>query len=141
MLIKELILAVLGLICGIATSAGAFALITSVGVVPRLAGKSSTAIHVIAYENAIITGGITGNVLSVFFNIPLPAGTWLLAVSGIFSGVFVGCLAAALAEVLQVWPVIFRRSSLKYGLNAGMFCFAMGKLAGSLYFFLNLYRK
>ena len=64
MLIKEIVLAALGLICGGATSAGTFALITSVGVVPRLAGKSSTAIHVMAYENAIIAGGITGNILS-----------------------------------------------------------------------------
>ena len=141
MLIKEIVLAALGLICGGATSAGTFALITSVGVVPRLAGKSSTAIHVMAYENAIIAGGITRNILSVFFGIPIPIGIWLPAVFGIFAGIFVGCLAAALAEVLQVWPVIFRRSGLKYGLNAGMFCFAIGKLAGALYFFLCLYKK
>lgn len=141
MLIKEVVLAVLGLICGVATSAGAFALLTSIGIVPRLAGKSSTAIHVMAYENAIITGGIAGNILSVFFNIPIPIGIWILAVFGVFAGIFVGCLAAALAEVLQVWPVIFRRSRLKYGLNIGMFFFAMGKMAGSLYFFLILNKK
>ena len=141
MWIKEIILAALGLICGAATAAGTFSLINSVGVVPRMSVKSSTAIHVTAYENAIIAGGITGNILSVFFDIPIRPGMWILAAGGIFAGIFVGCLAAALAEVLQVWPVIFRRIGLKKGLNAGMFCFAMGKLAGSLYFFLVLYKK
>ena len=141
MLISEILLGALGLVCGGATAAGVFALINSVGIVPRLAGKSSTAVHAIAYENAVAAGGAAGNILSVFFTLPVPAGTWLLGTAGIFAGIFVGCLAAALAEVLQVWPVIFRRSGLRRGLNAAMFCFAMGKLAGSLYFFLTLYRK
>ena len=64
MWIRECILAAIGLLCGAATAAGSFALITSLGIVPRMAGKSSTAVHVIAYENALILGGILGNVLA-----------------------------------------------------------------------------
>ncbi len=140
MWIKECILAVIGLLCGAATAAGSFALITSLGIVPRMAGKSSTAVHVIAYENALILGGILGNVLSVCAGIRLPAGVWLLVIMGALSGIFVGCLGAALAEVLQVWPVLYRRCGLKRGMNVGMIFFALGKLTGALYFFLVLYR-
>lgn len=141
MLIREIILAVIGLLCGAATAAGSFALITSLGVVPRMAGKSSTAVHVIAYENAIILGGIAGNILSIFAGLKILIGTGLLIVFGAAAGIFVGCLAAALAEVLQVWPVLFRRSGMKTGMNIGMVCFALGKMAGSFYFFSVLYRK
>lgn len=87
MLIREIILAVIGLLCGAATAAGSFALITSLGVVPRMAGKSSTAVHVIAYENAIILGGIAGNILSIFAGLKILIGTGLLIVFGAAAGI------------------------------------------------------
>lgn len=141
MWIREILAAVAGLICGTAAAAGAFALISSIGVIPRMAAKSSTSVHVTAYENAVICGGTVGNILTVLGMMRIPVSVPILAVSGVLAGVFVGCLAAALAEVLQVWPLIFRRSRIKYGLQTGMFCFAMGKLAGALYYFVVLYRK
>lgn len=141
MWIDIVILILLGLVCGAATAAGYFALISSIGIIPRMAGKSSTAIHVMAYENMLILGGTFGTVVSLIEGIMLPVGGWLLVVYGILAGSFVGCLAAALAEVLQVWPVLFRRLGLKKGLNIGMFFFAIGKMAGALYFFTVLYRN
>ena len=141
MWIDNIVLILLGLISGAATAAGYFALISSIGIIPRMAGKSSTAIHVMAYENALILGGTFGTVISLIECLRFPVGSWLLIVYGILAGSFVGCLAAALAEVLQVWPVLFRRMGLKKGLNMGMLFFAMGKMAGALYFFTVIYRK
>lgn len=135
MLVKEMFLVFIGMICGMAAAAGTFALLTSVGVVPRMAGKSSTAVHIRIYETVLIVGGAAGAVIAIFDKLPVRIGSWILPVSGILSGCFVGCLSAALAEVLKVWPVLFRRMGLKAGLYAGMFCFAAGKLAGALYFF------
>lgn len=141
MWIREIVAAAAGLVSGTAAAAGSFALISSIGVIPRMAAKSSTSSHVTVYETAVICGGTAGNILTILGMAQIPAGAAVLAVSGVFAGVFVGCLAAALAEVLQVWPLIFRRSRIKCGLQAGMFCFAMGKLAGALYYFIVLYRK
>lgn len=138
---KEIVLFFIGLISGTAAAAGTFALLTSVGVVPRMAGKSSTAIHVRLYETILVIGGAAGTVVAIFEDLPIPMGSWLLLVSGVLAGCFVGCLSAALAEVLQVWPVLFRRMGLKAGLNAGMFCFALGKFVGALYFFTVLFPK
>ena len=53
-----------------------------------------------------------------------------------------GCLAVALAEVLNVFPVLFRRANLKNGLGFLITAFAAGKTVGGLvYFFLDCIRR
>ena len=66
MLGSHIMLTILGVIFGLAVSAGTFAFLLVIGVVPRMVGKSNTASHAIFYENAIILGGTIGNLLSVF---------------------------------------------------------------------------
>lgn len=127
---------ILGLIAGAALAAGVVALISSLGIIQRMVGKSATAEHILIFENALMMGAIVGNTISVFPWLLVPAGAVASIPFGIFAGIFVGCLAAALAEVVQVWPILFRRSGTKHGLNIAMVCFALGKLFGSLYFFL-----
>lgn len=136
MLISKIILGVLGLIFGATLSAGTLALISSLGIIPRMVGKSSTAAHILMYENCVMAGAIIGNIITIFPEVSFQVGNWLNILFGIFSGIFTGCLAAALAEVLQVWPIIFRRSNTKTGLNLAVISFALGKLAGGLYYFL-----
>lgn len=147
MLIRELLVCVFGLMFGAAAAAGAFALVTGIGVVSRMAGKTATAKHVFMYENSLIAGAIIGNVFSAMEMISLSAllaGAWvsvaikmgILVLAGIAAGCFIGCLATALAEVLQVFPLLFRRAGLKEGLNISMLFFAAGKVVGALYGFL-----
>ena len=133
---SNIIIAILGLIFGFAAAAGVFALIAGLGLVPRLAGKTSSAAYVVALENALIAGGIFGTVISIFPEIPLHFGVWFVVVYGIFAGVFTGCLSVALAEVLNVFPIMFRRVNLKEGLSLGILCFALGKTAGGIYYFI-----
>ena len=57
MWIKQIFLAFIGLASGAAIAAGVFSFIISVGVVPRIIGKSRTAADIIAYENTVILGG------------------------------------------------------------------------------------
>ena len=139
MWIDNLILIVIGLISGFAVSAGIFALIASLGVIPRFAGKTSSAAYSIQLENAVIVGGILGSVVSLFPGIPIPLGRWFTVVSGISAGIFTGCLSMALAEVLNVFPILYRRSKLKEGLSFLVFSFAVGKMAGGLYYFIVLF--
>lgn len=132
----DIVLALTGIICGFAASAGVFALIASLGLVPRMAGKTSSAAYVPVLETAVIAGGIFGTLLAMFYeSIHLKIGSWFLVCYGASAGIFAGCLSAALAEVLNVFPVLFRRISLKRGLNIGIFFFALGKTAGAFYYF------
>ncbi|MBQ8662668.1 MAG: stage V sporulation protein AB [Eubacterium sp.] len=138
MLISKILLGALGLVCGIATAAGVVALVSSLGITPRMVGKSTTAKHILLYEDFIMAGAVIGTIFAVFNFGMFFLGTWFLILGGIFAGIFVGCLAAALAEVLQVWPILFRRTHLKYGLGLSMLCFSIGKAFGGLYYFFLL---
>ena len=53
------------------------------GVIPRMIGKCNRAAETLHFENAVILGGICGNLASVFLQIRIPFGPALLCVYGI----------------------------------------------------------
>lgn len=75
--------------------------------------------------------------MSVFLQIRLPLGPLLLCAYGLSAGIFVGSIAVALAEILNTFPIVFRRTGIKTGLFWVMLSMALGKLCGSLYYFIN----
>jgi len=113
-----------------------FAFIAIIGIVPRLAQKTSTQKHIILYEEFIIVGGIAGTLLTFFDDFSINIGWPLITGIGLLTGVFYGCLAVSLAETLDVIPIMVRRANIKRGLAIFMVCLALGKLAGSLLYFL-----
>lgn len=62
-------------------------------------------------------------------------GTVFLLLFGIFAGIFVGCLALAIAEMLNTIPIFARRIGFRHGLGIAILAVALGKLAGSLVYF------
>lgn len=140
MWIKQAFLALIGLAGGSAVAAGVFSFIISLGVVPRIIGKSRTAADIVFYENAVILGGIGGNILSLF-SPQIPLGIIMVIAFGLSAGVFTGCLAVALAEVLNAFPIMFRRFGIKEGLSWVLFFMALGKALGALYFYGNHMHK
>ena len=62
-------------------------------------------------------------------------GEVFLGTAGLFMGMFVGCLALAIAEMLNSIPIFARRVSYRHGLGIAVLAVALGKLAGSLYYF------
>lgn len=140
MWIKEVFLGFIGLASGAAVSAGVFSFFISLGVIPRIIGKSRTANDIIIYENIVLLGGTFGNLISLF-SIQIPLGLGLIIVYGLSAGVFTGCLAVALAEVLNAFPIMFRRFKIKEGLGWILFFMASGKALGALYFYMNHMQK
>ena len=130
--IRTILYYVVGISFGTAVAAGLFAFITTVGVVTRLAAGTKTARHVMFYESVAIVGVTVANLVHLF-QWEFVAGTVFRAVCGLFFGVFVGCLAAALAEVVNVFPVMTRRIKLKEGMAYLVLAFALGKGFGSWY--------
>ena len=135
MLSEHIFLGLIGLAAGMAVSAGTFAFLIVIGVIPRMIGKCNRAAETLNFESAVILGGIVGNLLSVFLNIRLPLGPLFLCAYGLSAGIFVGCIAVALAEILNTFPIMFRRMGMKEGLSWAMIFMALGKLSGSLYYF------
>ena len=57
------------------------------------------------------------------------------AVFGLFAGMFIGCLALAIAEMLDSIPIFARRISFRHGLGWAILGMAAGKICGSLFYF------
>ncbi len=133
---KHVFLAFIGLACGLSVASGSFAIAVKLGIIPEMATKSGTAKRIITYENATILGGITGNVLSVFSQIRIPAGHIVLALFGLSAGIFIGCMAVALAEIINAYPIMYRRLKLKMGLEWMLAVIAVGKMCGCLFYFM-----
>ena len=155
---KTLFLIFVGASYGILSSAGVFTVLVAVGLVPRFAGRTHTANKVVLYEEMVIFGTLFGCLLSIFvrycqvgawlqqrfperMSVLLAAGNVFQAVYGIFAGMFIGCLALAIAEMLDSIPIFARRISFRHGLGLAILGIAIGKLCGSLiYFWAELHR-
>ncbi len=133
-IIKQVTALLVGIAGGVTTAAGVFALITVIGMIPRIAGVTRTGHRICIYEFAIAFGGGIGNIIDIY-KIPLLLGTIGLALFGIGSGIFVGCLVMSLAETVDVFPIMIRRCRLKRGFCAIVVALALGKLIGALLFY------
>ncbi len=133
-LIKQAAMAFLGLCSGLTVAAGVFAFITMLGIIPRLAGRTGTAHYMYQYENAVILGGTLGNIW-ILFGIHLPLSAVFVCLFGLFAGIFVGCLAMALAEMLRAFPIMVNRVQLKEGFPIVVLAIALGKMTGTLFQF------
>ena len=156
MFFKNLFLAIIGISAGLVVSGGVFTVLISVGLIPRFAGKMHVARKIFLLEEMVVLGTLFGNLFSVFsdygmigafilnhqiFGVSASVGVWhligtvLLIAIGFFSGIFVGCLALAIAEMLNTIPIFSRRIGFRHGLGVAILFVALGKLAGSLLYF------
>jgi len=133
--VKLFLSVILGFGSGAVISGAVFAFISVIGVVPRLAQKTNTKKFIPLYEEAIMFGGILGCVEGFFsFSLPLPRVA--VAALGFCTGVFYGCLAVSLAEVLNVIPILTRRTKLGQGMFFFILAIALGKLTGSVIYYI-----
>lgn len=139
MFLKAVLVAFITFACGVAISAGTFAFLLVIGVIPRIIKKSSLADRIFTIENTIILGVLTGAVFSTIdWRVQFPVvwlGHLLLALYGLSAGIFVGCISVALAEILNTFPILFRRLYIKRGLVLVMTAMGLGKMTGAFYYF------
>lgn len=142
--LMQLLMGICGISFGALASAGVFTVLATVGLVPRFAGKMHVASGIFHLEEAVVFGTILGGVSSVFYRelgdelLPCSMGKVILIVFGFLAGMFVGCMALAIAEMLNSIPIFSRRIGFRHGLGVAILCAALGKAAGSLFYFLFL---
>lgn len=134
MWVRQIAMALIGLSSGTLVAGGLFGFIVSLGVVSDFADRTHTANRVLLYEDAVALGGIVGNLMYTY-PISLRGLGPLLGMFGIFAGIFVGCWAMALAEVLNVFPIFLRRINITKGIAYIILGIAIGKGVGSLIYF------
>ncbi len=151
-MMEQLFLIVLGLSFGVFTAGGVFTTVIVVALVPRFAARFHTAYKIELYEEWIVAGAIAGGIFGVYSHL-WTTPSWemrsiLLKAAGIvfviiwafFTGMFVGCLALAIEEMLGGIPVFARRIHLRKGLGIIILSIAVAKLVGSLcYFYYGLF--
>ncbi len=149
---RYLLLSLWGFGFGALAASGVFTVLVAVGLVPRFAGKTHTSRYVLVYEEMVIFGTVTGCLISIFpeylqigrylrETIPQAERVWnvlgngTMLIVGVACGMFVGCLALAIAEMLDSIPIFARRVSLRHGIGIVILSIAIGKLVGSLLYF------
>jgi len=129
------ILAILGFSGGLIVGGALAAFLTALGVVTRLIEMVKTKKYLTVYKFSILAGTI---VSTLFYTLPIKINTkgYILVFVGLFMGIFVGMVASALAEVLNVIPLIADTLGAPKWIYVIIFAMLLGKIVGSLVYWI-----
>ncbi|MDD9267576.1 stage V sporulation protein AB [Paenibacillus sp. GCM10023248] len=129
---EMLLIAFVGLAGGIAVGSGMVAFLVVLDIIPRLAQITRSFSKIHAYEGAVVIGSLvfTWVDFSDWRMRLFPAGTALV---GLFAGCFVGMLAAALTEIINVLPILAKRVGMGSYMILLLMAMIFGKVIGSLF--------
>ncbi|PZE21997.1 stage V sporulation protein AB [Paenibacillus xerothermodurans] len=122
----------IGVAAGIAVGSGMVAFLVVLDLIPRLAQISKTYHMIRWYEGAVVLGSLCFTVIDLF-DISFPLLPLSSAVFGLFAGCFVGMLAGALTEVLNVLPILAKRIGMGSYMIWLLMAMIFGKIIGSLF--------
>lgn len=126
---------IIGFAGGLAVGTGFVAFLVVLGVIPRLTQLTKTMKWIRAYEWGAVAGAVIGGWMSLRSSVLGASKYWLVPL-GMFSGVFIGMLAAALTEVLNVWPILAKRMGMGEKVVLLMMAIVFGKVFGALFHWL-----
>ncbi|WP_166239247.1 stage V sporulation protein AB [Paenibacillus turpanensis] len=129
---QNALFAVVGLSSGLAVGSAFVALLVVLDVIPRMAQLTRMFQRAHWFEGAVICGAMYWTCAD-FFEWRLRLTGFILPVAGLFLGTFVGMIAAALTEVLNVFPILAKRLKMESCLIALLLAMVFGKIAGSLF--------
>ena len=132
MIINTIILLFIGFAGGVIVGCGFVAFLTVLGIVPRLTQLTKTYKKVYQYEWSIVLGTIFRDWAGLQ-DITFSISSLFLVPIGLFCGVFVGMLAAALTEVVNVIPILTKRIGVEGHLIIALMAIVFGKVFGSLF--------
>ena len=118
-MLEQIFLGFTGLCSGFIIAGGLTGLMIGLSIIPRYAGITHTADHILLYEDITFWGTELGNLFFLFhWNI---LGGWIMA----------------LAEMADIFPIFARRSRFQRGLSFTILCIAAGKTVGALIYYYN----
>jgi stage V sporulation protein AB len=139
MILKVILLIFIGFAGGLVVGSGFVAFLTVLGIIPRLTQLTKTASFIHAYEWGVVFGAVTGGWVSLRDSIFMISPYWLIPI-GLACGIFIGMLAAALTEVLNVLPILAKRIGIVEQMIGLLMALVFGKIFGSLFhwiYFIN----
>jgi len=130
--ISNLLLIIIGFSGGLSVGCGFVAFLTVLGIIPRLSQLTKTYGAIRKYEWGVVLGVIAGTWFGLR-NDELGLPAYLLLPIGLAAGMFVGMLAAALTEVLNVFPILAKRLGINEQILLLLMAIVLGKVLGSLF--------
>lgn len=121
-----------GLAGGLAVGSGFVAFLSVLGVIPRLMQLTKTMKMIRFYEWAVVIGAVIGG-MSTLWDPLFHLTSYLLVPIGLAAGIFVGMIAAALTEVLNVLPILAKRIGIDGQIIFLLMAIVFGKIVGSLF--------
>lgn len=130
--LEILLMIIIGLAGGVAVGSGMVAFLIVLDIIPRLAQITRSRRFLQRYEEAVVAGSLIFTILD-FTNWRLEITPLAAGVFGLFAGCFVGLLAAALTEVINVLPILAKRIRLEAYIIWLLMAMIFGKVFGSLF--------
>jgi stage V sporulation protein AB len=128
----DVLLIIVGFSGGLAVGCGFVAFLTVLGIIPRLTQLTKTYDAIRKYEWSVILGVLASTWFGLrYSSFSLPG--FLLIPIGLAAGMFVGMLAAALTEVLNVFPILAKRLGINEKILLLMMALVLGKVLGSFF--------
>jgi stage V sporulation protein AB len=135
-MLQQIFLGFAGFCSGVVIAGGMVGLLIGLSVIPRFAGITHSARQILLYEDFMLLGSFLGNFIWLY-QTPLPLGRIFLLFFGLFSGMFLGGWILALEELADILPIFCRRIRLTRGIPCIVVSIALGKTAGSLFYYLH----
>ena len=131
-MMDDVLLIIVGFSGGLAVGCGFVAFLTVLGIIPRLTQLTKTYDAIRKYEWSVILGVLASTWFGLrYSSFSLPG--FLLIPIGLAAGMFVGMLAAALTEVLNVFPILAKRLGINEKILLLMMALVLGKVLGSFF--------
>lgn len=135
--LSKILLPVIAFGGGVAVGSAAAAFITILLILPRLAQVTDTREYIKIYQSTIVFSFIV-SMFIYFTDIHMTLPKYFMILIGLIYGTFVGLLSSALAEVLNVIPVLSKKIKIKDSLKYVIWALMAGKVAGSLFYWIYL---
>ncbi len=107
------------------------AFLVVLNIIPRLAQLTHSQMYLQRYEVAVVLGAL-GFTWMDMFSLQIRMSWFVVAIFGLLAGAFVGMLAAALTEVVNVIPIMAKRLGLEAYVLWLLMAMIFGKVVGSL---------
>lgn len=140
MILKKTILLLISFGGGVTVGGATAAFLTILKILPRICQATNTRKHVKLYE-IIMTVALVLSVIIYFSQVNLNLPKFLVVIFGLIYGIFTGMFSSALAEVLNVIPILSKKFKLKNSLRPLIWALMGGKVMGALIFWIYLNRR
>lgn len=125
----------LGLSGGLVVGGGLVAFFTILGVVSNILKFTRLESYPKIGELSVLIGALTASVL-YSLNIKLYLKVYFLMFIGLLAGIFIGIVASALAETLDIMPIMADRLGIVRWMYVGVFSIMIGKVLFSIIYWM-----